>query len=519
MNQSSILVFEDDARFGEQVVELFGFLGHRVTLALTAASGLEAFTEEQYALVVCDLTLPDMSGVAAVRLIRALPGGAAVPVLMMSAIYKSPKLFQKELRELGVVEFLPKPFSFIELGRTVDLLTIEAAEVSGSDARLTATGSWRAEKVRTLLGDGEPAFGKSGKFGQRDLLFMMFEGFHQHIAGRLTLRCDKVAREVYFLNGYPVWASSNVKDEQIEAVLVRKELLTADEAATVRRLAFQQKVSYGAAAMRSGLVSERRLLMAEREQVRQLVVGCFAWKEGEYEFQKGDSFVGQVPIQEVNPVSCMQEATLRHLDLNELAPEIYTRGEHRLIRGPRHDRLMPYLVLPEGLAGLAAAIQDGQPIGEIFVTYRLHTEQLIKMLWLLFRLGIAESMEKLPEAPTALPVGLPDDEEPIPPPPVTADLPLEEMSTLREIRLLMSKDLWSAATPKLRGLARSHPESVTVLSALAWCVYNLGATPGGDEEASRDAAIALLDRVFSIDPEHALAHHYMNRITGRPVIE
>jgi hypothetical protein len=138
----------------------------------------------------------------------------------------------------------------------------------------------------------------------------------------------------------------------------------------------------------------------------------------------------------------------------------------------------------------------------------------------LFRLGIAESMERLPDSPTVLPVGQ-DEEyaEPIPPPTVTADLPGEEMSTMREIRLLMSREVWSAAIPKLRGLARSYPESVTVLSALAWCVYNLGGPAEGDEDAAQDEAIALLERVLSLDSEHALAHHYLNRITGRPVVE
>ncbi len=62
MSQSSILVIEDDARFGEQVVELFGFLGHDVTLANTGASGLQAFAEQEFALLVCDLSLPDMGG-------------------------------------------------------------------------------------------------------------------------------------------------------------------------------------------------------------------------------------------------------------------------------------------------------------------------------------------------------------------------------------------------------------------------------------------------------------------------
>ncbi len=522
MVQRSILVVEDDPQFGEQVVDLFGFLGHRVTLVTSGVMGVETFSAESFSLVVCDLTLPEMSGMDVVRAIRALPGGADVPVLLMSAVYKSPKLFEKELRKLGVVEFLPKPFSLIELGRTVAVLTDAESEISGGDARITATGSWRAERVRTMLGDGDPAFGKGGTFDQRELLYMFFEGFHQHIVGRLTLRNDKVSREVYFLNGYPVWATSNVKEEKIEAVLVRNELLSEDEAVTVRRLAFQEKTSFGAAAMQSGLVSERRLNIAERDQVRQLVIGCFAWKHGEYEFNKGDDFLDRVPIHEVNPVACIGQATLRHLELNDLAPEIYPRAEHRLVPGPRHEVLLPYLTIPPELNGLAAAIGNGSTVGELFVTHRAHTEQLIKVLWLLFRLGIAESLEQLPDVPEVLPTGLPtapDVTSDAPPDLPDHDLPFDEAPTLREIGLLMSREAWSAAIPKLRGLARSYPESVAVLSSLAWCVYNLGSRPDRDAEAAQEEAIELLDQVLAIDPEHALGNHYMNRITGRAVVE
>jgi hypothetical protein len=218
----------------------------------------------------------------------------------------------------------------------------------------------------------------------------------------------------------------------------------------------------------------------------------------------------------------MQEATLRHLELNDLAPEIYPRGEHQLVVGPRHDRLMPYITIPSELEGLAAAIHDGSTVGELFVRHRDHTELLIKTLWLLFRLGVAESMEKLPDGPTALPVDLPEVDDPADLPRQESpadDLPPDEDSTMREVRLLISRAAWSAAIPKLRGLVRTYPNSVSVLSALAWSVYNMGATPRGDETSAQTEALELLDRALGVDPEHALSNHYLNRITGRSVVE
>ena len=90
---------------------------------------------------------------------------------------------------------------------------------------------------------------------------------------------------------------------------------------------------------------------------------------------------------------------------------------------------------------------------------------------------------------------------------------------MREIRLLMSREVWSAAIPKLRGLARSYPDSVAVLSALGWSVYNLGSMPGADEMDAQNEAIEMLERALALDSDHALSNHYLSRITGRAVIE
>ena len=76
---------------------------------------------------------------------------------------------------------------------------------------------------------------------------------------------------------------------------------------------------------------------------------------------------------------------------------------------------------------------------------------------------------------------------------------------MREIRLLMGREAWSAAIPRLRGLARSYPKSVSVLSALAWSIYNMGSTPKGDEMAAQEEALQLLEQALAIDSELAEA--------------
>ena len=141
----SILLVEDDPHFGKQLVDLFQFLGYRTTLAKSGEEAITAFTDAPYSFVLCDIMLPGMSGVDVIERLRTLESGDSVPVMLMSAVYKNPRLFRRELRRLNVLEFLPKPFSVIDVGRKVGAVLEEGQEVQSAEADITESGSWRAE--------------------------------------------------------------------------------------------------------------------------------------------------------------------------------------------------------------------------------------------------------------------------------------------------------------------------------------------------------------------------------------
>ena len=136
MRKRCILVVEDDEHFGRQLVDLLQFLGHEVTWAKTGPEGLDGFVRKRADLVLVDLMIPGMNGVVLVRKLRSIRGGATVPVLMMSAVYRNPRMFERELRALNVLEFLAKPFSLIDLGRTIGVILDEDTALEGIE-RLT----------------------------------------------------------------------------------------------------------------------------------------------------------------------------------------------------------------------------------------------------------------------------------------------------------------------------------------------------------------------------------------------
>ncbi|HEX8107130.1 MAG TPA: response regulator [Kofleriaceae bacterium] len=85
---------------------------------LTADSGeraLELFEQHRADLVICDLKMPRMNGIATISRLREQAPG--LPIVMLTG-YLTPETIE-ECTELGGVELLRKPFLFRELSKAV----------------------------------------------------------------------------------------------------------------------------------------------------------------------------------------------------------------------------------------------------------------------------------------------------------------------------------------------------------------------------------------------------------------
>jgi CheY-like chemotaxis protein len=93
-------------------------LGHRVDFAGTGEAAVAAAERGGYDLVLMDVTLPGMDGLAAVRAIRALKGQAArVPIIGISG--RTDKRDEEAALAAGMNAFLGKPVSPAALAQIV----------------------------------------------------------------------------------------------------------------------------------------------------------------------------------------------------------------------------------------------------------------------------------------------------------------------------------------------------------------------------------------------------------------
>ncbi|WP_404365539.1 response regulator transcription factor [Marinobacter sp.] len=113
-----VLIIEDNAGIGQLVRMHVEDLGMQATLKDRGDTGLARFQQGGIDLVILDLMLPGLDGLAVCREIRA--GEDYVPVLMLTA--KGTELDRVLGLEMGADDYLTKPFSVAELGARIKAL-------------------------------------------------------------------------------------------------------------------------------------------------------------------------------------------------------------------------------------------------------------------------------------------------------------------------------------------------------------------------------------------------------------
>src|SRR5262245_58444274 len=103
-----ILIVEDDQRLARQLKKGMDEHGHSTTLAFGGIEGLEAAETDQFDVLVLDVMLPGLDGLAIVRQLRRRLIGT--PILLLTARDTAEDVIAG--LDAGADDYLTKPFSF-----------------------------------------------------------------------------------------------------------------------------------------------------------------------------------------------------------------------------------------------------------------------------------------------------------------------------------------------------------------------------------------------------------------------
>lgn len=121
---AKILIIEDTPANMKLASLLVRNAGHTVVCAVDAETGLTLAVSDKPQLILMDMQLPGMDGLAATALLKKDPATAAIPVIALTAM--AMKDDQAKTKAAGCDAYIAKPLRYQELYAAIDMLLLKA---------------------------------------------------------------------------------------------------------------------------------------------------------------------------------------------------------------------------------------------------------------------------------------------------------------------------------------------------------------------------------------------------------
>lgn len=115
---AEILTVDDSASIRQTIKITLGGAGHTVGEASNGREGLMQADGKRYDLIITDLNMPEMDGLAMIRELRKRQALAGVPILFLTT--ESDSGIKQQAKAAGATGWITKPFNSDQLVKIVD---------------------------------------------------------------------------------------------------------------------------------------------------------------------------------------------------------------------------------------------------------------------------------------------------------------------------------------------------------------------------------------------------------------
>jgi two-component system chemotaxis response regulator CheY len=116
-----ILIVDDSASMRQMVTFTLKSAGYEVEEAVDGADALKKAKNKSFNIVVTDVNMPNMDGIALIKELRTLPNYKFTPLLMLTTESTTDK--KQEGKQAGATGWMIKPFNPDQLLATIKKVT------------------------------------------------------------------------------------------------------------------------------------------------------------------------------------------------------------------------------------------------------------------------------------------------------------------------------------------------------------------------------------------------------------
>lgn len=298
MNARTALVVEDDNAVCGLVRELLEQEGFQVLIEKDGDWARKSLERRLPDVLVTDLLLPTLGGFELISALREMPGGAEVPIVVMTGIYRGSRHKRYAEDHLGVTAFLHKPFDnsvFVDAvqkalghdypGRDRRKRRPEApAKVPVIDPLAGADTKSERDEVERQAKHFRNVRTARGNLKHKRFPEVLSQLYRWRATGALLLKRERVKKIVYLKDGYPIFVKSNLLSECLGRVLVRERMITEAECESSLEVMKKKKRQQGTLLIEQGIISPHNLVYALQLQLETKLFDIFTWPDGEYQF-------------------------------------------------------------------------------------------------------------------------------------------------------------------------------------------------------------------------------------------
>jgi DnaJ-domain-containing protein 1 len=258
-----------------------------------------------------------------------------------------------------------------------------ADEDSDLGARVTNPRSMAA--VQTARGD----------LREEDVATLIARLHRERYSGRVTFRRGEAQKSIFFEEGRPVFATSNLPHDRMGDLLYREGKITREQHARSREIVAETGRRMGEILVEMGFLKRRELLPAVRRHVEDIVYSLFSWDSGEYASTPRDTAQDEKIRLAAHPTAIVLEGIRRKMGLERLRARV----------GPLHSVVVPFKRddLMSALAEAdmspdereAAELIDGRrSLAEIRAASNIDETSIYHLAFGILSLGLARAQER-----------------------------------------------------------------------------------------------------------------------------
>ncbi len=224
---------------------------------------------------------------------------------------------------------------------------LAAAETYADPREPTGTGTSSGDETTTRRRAVASAVEEQGSIDNRDgdVALLLGRLLQAGVTGRLILRAPPAEKVLYLDSGRPVFATSNLPHDRMGDLLYREGKITREQYARSREILVESGRRMGEILVEMGHLKRRELLPAVKRHIEDIVYTLFAFTEGDYSVQPGESATDERIRLSKHPAALLLEGVRRKYDMSRLEHRVGSASA--VCRARDSERLKPILAVAD----------------------------------------------------------------------------------------------------------------------------------------------------------------------------